>query len=101
MREEEKKPITLRVKHQGSASLNTPYFFSVEVVGYLTVARTYPEERVQMLVRTNGPSMLYGATREIIRDLTARGPHPAVYLPGVSFYENQTPAPIPQAPTAK
>ena len=80
--------VMLRVKHQGTADCNSPYSFSLEMIGFTRVLKTYPEEMVEKLVRTNGPSMLFGVAREVLRDLTARGPHVAVLLPSVSFYES-------------
>lgn len=80
--------VTVRVKHQGTANTNSPYTFSLEMVGFMRVAKTYSEELVERLVRTNGPSMLFGVAREVLRDLTARGPHVTVFLPSVSFYES-------------
>jgi len=86
--ENRKWQVTLRVKHQGSADTNSPYSFSLELIGFMRVLKTYPDEQVERLVRTNGPSMLFGVAREALRDLTARGPHVTVFLPSVSFYES-------------
>ncbi len=92
--------VTVRVKHQGSADTNSPYTFSLEMIGFARVAKTYPDQSVEKLVRTNGPSMLFGVAREVLRDLTSRGPHVTVFLPSVSFYESTggvaaaTPAPV-------
>lgn len=90
--------VTLRVKHQGTSDSNSPYAFSLEMVGFMQVLKTYPEEMVEWLVRTNGPSMLFGVAREVLRDLTARGPHVTVFLPSVSFYESTNGGP-PAVPT--
>jgi len=49
------------------------------------------------VVRTNGPSMLYGVAREMARDLTARGPFPPQVLPSVSFIPDAPAAPAPRA----
>lgn len=68
---------------------NFPYQFKVSLVGFFACPPNPPpdfdEER---FVRVNGSSMLYGAAREIIRSLTARGPWKELFIPGISFYEN-------------
>ena len=79
--------IVMRLQHQPPAEANVPYRFTVEVVGFFVVLERYPEERVDRLVRTNGSSMLYGILREMVRDLTARGPYAQVMLPTTNFYE--------------
>lgn len=79
--------ITLHIQYQPAASANAPYAFSLEMVGFFEVAGGFPEEKTEQLVRTNGATMLYGIAREIVRDLTARGPHAALVLPSVSFFE--------------
>jgi preprotein translocase subunit SecB len=38
------------------------------------------------MLEVNGASMLYGAAREIVRAMTARGPYFQTVLPSVSFY---------------
>lgn len=79
--------ITLRLLHQTAIGINTPYSFSLEIVGLFEVAAGFPADRTEQLVKTNGSSMLFGAAREIIRDVTVRGPYPGVLLPSISFIE--------------
>lgn len=97
---DEKSPdkwqVTLRVKHQPTASANAPYSFTVEVVGFLHVLPTYAHDK-ERLVRTNGPTILYGIAREVIRNVTSSGPHRGVLIPSVSFFE---PLPAPATPAA-
>lgn len=66
---------------------NAPYNYAVELVGLFQVAKGYPEEKCDRLVKTNGRSMLYGLAREVIRNLTSQGPFPPMLIPTVSFYE--------------
>jgi hypothetical protein len=44
-----------------------------------------PPEKAESLVANLGPSMLYGAMRELIMLITSRGPNPVVVLPAFSF----------------
>ena len=79
--------VTLRVKHQPALSVNAPYSFTLEVVGFFHVVPEFPADKVQQLIKTNGPSILYGIAREVVRDFSMRGPHPGLMLPSVSFFE--------------
>src|SRR4051812_11490452 len=87
---DEKSPeqwqVTLKVKHHPIASSNAPYSFTLEIVGLFHVLTTYEHDK-ERLVKTNGPTILYGIAREIIRNLTASGPHPGILIPSVSFFE--------------
>ncbi len=85
--ETRKWQITLQIKYQPAASANAPHSFSLEIVGFFEVASAFPEDKTDQMVRINGASMLYGIAREIVRDLTSRGPHAAMMLPSVSFFE--------------
>ena len=80
--------ITLRAKFQPGPKVNAPYFFVLEIVGFFQVGPKYPPERLDALVKVNGPSVLYGVAREVIRDLTCRGPYPPMFLPSASFVES-------------
>jgi preprotein translocase subunit SecB len=77
---------------------NAPYNGSVSFTGLFAVADSYPKDKVRFLVETNGPSVLYGAAREMFANLTARGPWPMVQLPTQSFYKPQDAKPAPQEP---
>jgi preprotein translocase subunit SecB len=67
---------------------NFPYTFKVSLVGFFTCRDDLPPEaEEERFVRVNGSSMLYGAAREIVRSLTARGPWGALFIPGISFHD--------------
>jgi preprotein translocase subunit SecB len=88
--------VTLRIKHQLIAPVNTPYSFTVEIVGLFHINAAWPQDK-ERLVKTNGPSVLYGIGREIVRGLTLSGPYAGVLIPSVSFYES---APTEAAPAS-
>ena len=71
------------------------YTFDIQVVGLFEVDTKYPPEKAEGLVRANGPAVLFGAIREMVANLTARGPFPAVELPTVTFVDDAS------APSAK
>ena len=64
----------------------TPYQCNCLVRGFFEVHSAYSGDP-ERLIRITAASMLYGAAREMIANLTARGPHGMVNLPSVSFFE--------------
>lgn len=86
--------VSLRLFHQGSEKINSPYFFRVEVVGFFNVADSYPKQNAEWLVRTDAPSVLYSTARETLRAAMASGPFRALLLPAVSFYTEELKAMI-------
>jgi preprotein translocase subunit SecB len=84
--------VTIDVKYQPAAETNTPYVFSLSLVGFFEVAKAFDETRVALLVKTNGASVLYGTAREIIREQTSRGPAGPFLLPTTSFVPDDPPA---------
>lgn len=63
-----------------------PYSGCILARGIYEVHKQYAHDPGR-LVRITGASMLYGAAREMITSVTARGPHGMLTLPSVSFYE--------------
>lgn len=70
------------------------YTFRVELVGFYEVSKEYPAEKSEMMVRANGPALLYSAARELIAMLTGRGPFKPVNLPTVTFIDEAKPQPV-------
>jgi preprotein translocase subunit SecB len=90
--------MTLRVRQQAPPEKNTPYAFSLVLVGILEVSPNCPEDKRKQLAEVNGASMLFGAAREIIRSVTSRGPYLQILLPSVSFYQKrEAPAAVPNS----
>jgi hypothetical protein len=69
------------------------YHAEVTARGRFRVHDAYPKDKVEMLVNVNGASILYGAIREMLTNLTARCPHGAFLLPSVSFVPDGGSAP--------
>lgn len=61
------------------------YLGEFVIVGFFKVHSEYPDEKCDKLVAVNGASMLYGAVREMVANLTARGPWPALTLASMNF----------------
>lgn len=87
--------VVLELKYQPSAETNTPYIFSIVLVGMFEVAKGFEDDLVDRLVRTNGASVLYGIARELIREQTARGPDGPLILPTASFVPESPASPEP------
>lgn len=77
--------LTLRLKLLASGDKTPHYTAEVDVVGFFHVAAGWPDAKALPLVQANGPALLYGAAREMLCNLTARGPWPMINLQSVSF----------------
>ena len=62
-----------------------PYQGMIRAVGNFRIAEDYPENNRDSLIRVTGASILYGACREMLANLTARSAHGMISLPSVSF----------------
>ena len=80
--------VDLTISFHAADEATGPYKGSVSFIGFFAVDDTYSEEKVKLLVETNGPSVLFGSVREMVANLTARGPWPMVLLPTQSFYKS-------------
>jgi len=78
--------VTLNLKLDAPVGSNIPYKFAIFVVGIFEVHPNFPRDKSERMVHTNAPSVLFGILREVVRDLTMRGPYSGLILPSVSFY---------------
>jgi preprotein translocase subunit SecB len=92
--------LTLRLKVVPPPDKKLPYTAEIHVVGLVRVAPSWPEETLHQLVEVNGTALLYGAAREMLCNLTARGPWPMLSLHSVSFVPPAKP-PAPTPPPAR
>ena len=83
--------VMLTVDFKPEDAAVVPYKGSISFTGFFAVDPTYNPDKVKFLVETNGPSVLFGAVREMCANLTARGPWPMVMLPTQSFYNTLKP----------
>lgn len=93
--------VTLNIKHEPPSGINSPYLFDLKLVGFFRIHPDYPGDRIERLVQTNGASMLYGIAREMVREMTGRGPYFSVFLPSISFFEPVEKAQIASPETEK
>lgn len=59
----------------------------VVVLGRFSVDQAYPSERVDDLVKINGPAVLYSVTRELVSNFTSRSLSEIIVLPSVTFID--------------
>ncbi len=78
---------TLRLKLLSAAEKPSRYTAEIHVVGLVRVVDNYPEPKILQLVEANGAALLYGAAREMLCNLTARGPWPMLCLHSVTFVQ--------------
>ena len=60
------------------------YSIHLVAIGFFRVDPSWPNDPIKIL-RINGASILYGAAREFLITITARGPWGQIILPSVSF----------------
>jgi preprotein translocase subunit SecB len=77
--------ITLRLKLLPDPEKQPFYTGEIHAVGIFLVAETWPANEVNRLVEANGTTLLYGAIRELLLNLTSRGPWPSVGFTSLSF----------------
>jgi preprotein translocase subunit SecB len=64
-----------------------PYSGKITINGVFQISKEYAEHRRDQLIEVTGPSILYGACREMVANLTARSTHGLLSLPSVSFFD--------------
>jgi preprotein translocase subunit SecB len=79
--------IIVRVHMRGSGNIKAPYVGTVECVGGFEVVPEWPENKIEQLVSVNGTSLLYSSIRDMVCNITARGPWGSIMLPTQSFIE--------------
>ncbi|MGP8198438.1 MAG: protein-export chaperone SecB [Limisphaerales bacterium] len=77
--------VVLRVKLLSDPEKQTTYTGEIHAVGLFQVVAGWPDNEVNRLVEANGTALLYGAIREMLLNLTARGPWPPVPLTTLTF----------------
>jgi len=79
--------LTVRVTLKNVGDKVSPYIGTVQCVSILRVSPEWPESDIEKLVFINGTGMLYSSIREMICNITSRGPYAMAMLPAQSFLE--------------
>lgn len=72
-----------------------PYTVDIHAQGWFELKPGLPVEKREDLVRVNGSSMILGAMREVISQLTARSGFGPLVIPTLRFLPDKKPAPAP------
>jgi len=89
--------IDLHINLKPSEGANIPYLFALHLQGIVSAHPGLKGETLQRAIHANGPALLFGAGREIIRAATGRGPYAPVIIPSTNFL---TDLPAPKAKKA-
>lgn len=65
------------------------YLGRITAEGAFRVHPKWPDEKVEALVSSNAPALLYGAIREMVVNLTSRSKHGPINLQTVRFPPNE------------
>jgi preprotein translocase subunit SecB len=82
--------VSLRIEQPLPEGKNLPYSYKLDIAGLVAAHPGLKDEQLKRAVEVNGPSMLFGSAREIIRAATSRGRHAPVIIPSTNFF---SPAP--------
>lgn len=66
-----------------SDSGTAPYIGEIAMAGLFTLASDFPMEKASDMVHINGGAILFGAVRELLSSISARGIHGPIMLPSV------------------
>ncbi len=77
--------LTLKLKLESPPDKKATYTGEIHAVGLFRVLEAYPVEHAGALVETYGSSVLFAAIRELLLNLTSRGPWPSILLSTFSF----------------
>ena len=81
--------VKLEIKLLGTDTSQPPYLIDLEIVGTFSLPNTELPVN-ETLVECNGPAVLYGSIRELVMQITSRGPFPPIVLPTVNFVNPDT-----------
>jgi preprotein translocase subunit SecB len=79
--------VGLRIEQEIPDGENIPYAFTLEISGLVAAHPSMTGEKLERAIQVNGPSLLFGAAREILRAATGRGPFPPVIIPSTNFFQ--------------
>lgn len=82
--------VVVRLKLLSTPQNDACYTGEIHAVGLFRVLAGWPADKTLWLVESNGAALLYGAIRELLSNITARGPWPQVVLKSVTFVQPKT-----------
>ena len=76
--------VKLDMRMLGTEEHPTPYAVDVEIVGIFVCTGSNPNND-EKLAEINGAAVLYGSIREVVLQITSRGPYPPLIMPTVNI----------------
>jgi len=83
--------VSLLVKLTSPPEKKATYTGEVQAIGLFHVLPVWPDDKIDTLVESNGLAVLFGAIRELVYNITSRGPWPAVMLNTFTFIPDKSP----------
>ena len=80
--------VKLGIRLPGTETGPTPYILDLEIIGSFSFGSKQAIN--EKFVAANGPAVLYGSIRELVMQITSRGPYPPLVLPTVNFVPPDT-----------
>jgi preprotein translocase subunit SecB len=79
--------VTLSIGQKIPEGKNVPYEFAIKLTGIVLAHPSMKGDQLKHSIEVNGPSMLFGSAREIIRAATSRGPFASLIIPSTNFFQ--------------
>lgn len=83
--------VDLTIEQTFPPEQNVPYSFRIVMQGIVIAHPRLAGPQLERAMAANGPAMLFGAAREVIRAATGRGPYDALLIPSTHFLSNLPP----------
>lgn len=83
--------VMLRIAIDNQEGKPAPYLIDITAMGLIEIARKIDKEKRGDLAAVNGASLIYGAIRELVTTLTARGTVGSLVLPTMDFRDHLPP----------
>ena len=78
--------VRLRIDQPLGKDQNIPYSYTLEIEGLVAAHPKMQGTDLERQIQVNGPSMLFGSAREIIRAATGRGRFAPIIIPSTNFF---------------
>lgn len=75
---------------RSNADAGVPYRFEIHSYGRFHLPEDSPADRRAVFVESNAPAILYAGIREMLLNLTMRGPYPRIQLAPLQFVPDKT-----------
>lgn len=82
----------MKFQLQPRANANGPYHIALQIMGVFRTDVDFSEENIEVVVKVNSSSVLYGIARETVRNITGMGPYQPVLIPTLNFRPDSKPA---------